>query len=77
MQDFYRCYATVSLEIIKNNILNIRKLLPKDTALMAVLKADAYGHGAAVVGKYIEPFIDSAGVATVEEGVEQIGRAHV
>ncbi len=70
MQDFYRCYATVSLENIKNNILNIRKLLSKDTALMAVLKADAYGHGAAVVGKYIEPYIDSAGVATVEEGVE-------
>lgn len=70
MQNFYRCYATVSLETIKNNILNIRRLLPNNTELMAVLKADAYGHGAAVVGKYIEPYIDSAGVATVEEGIE-------
>ena len=41
MQEFYRCYATVSLETIKNNILNIRKHLPKGTSLMAVLKADA------------------------------------
>ena len=70
MQEFYRCYATVSLETIKNNILNIRKHLPKGTSLMAVLKADAYGHGAVKVGKYIEKYIDRAGVATVEEGVE-------
>jgi alanine racemase len=70
MQGYFRCYAEVSLSAIVDNINNVRKKLPEGTALMAVLKADAYGHGAAVVGKHIEKYIDAAGVASVEEGIE-------
>lgn len=70
MQSYFRCYAEVSLSAIAGNIKNVRKMLPEGTMLMAVLKADAYGHGAAEVGKYIEKYIDAAGVASVEEGIE-------
>ncbi len=70
MQDYYRCYAVISLSAIEENIKNVRERLPQGTSLMAVLKADAYGHGAEAVGKRIEKYIDAAGVASVEEGLE-------
>lgn len=70
MSEFYRCYAEISMPAIVNNIKNIRKLLPAGTKLMAVLKADAYGHGADFVGPYIQPYIDAAGVASLEEALE-------
>ena len=70
MQEYYRCYAGISLTAIRRNVENIRRLLPEGTALMAVLKADAYGHGAVTVGKHIADMIDAAGVASVEEGIE-------
>ncbi len=70
MQEYCRCYALISLQAITKNIENIRKRIPKDTKLLAVLKADAYGHGAAAVGKHIEDKIDLAGVASVQEGIE-------
>jgi alanine racemase len=70
MQKYLRCYATVSLNAIAENIKKIKNLLPQGTKLMAVIKADAYGHGASVVGNYIEKMIDCAGVASLEEGIE-------
>ena len=70
MEEYFRCYAVVDLSAIEENIRQIRSHLPQGTQLMAVLKADAYGHGAAVVGRWIENSIDCAGVASVEEGIE-------
>ncbi len=70
MWKYYRCYASISLAAIRRNLENVRRLLPEGTALMAVLKADAYGHGAVTVGKHIADMIDAAGVASVEEGIE-------
>ncbi len=70
MQEYFRCYAEISLSAIVENLISVRKKIPNDTALMAILKADAYGHGAEVVGKHIEKYIDAAGVAAVEEGIE-------
>lgn len=70
MQSYFRCYAEVSLSAMAENVKNVRKLLPEGTKLMAVLKADAYGHGAVEAGRHIEKYIDAAGVASVEEGIE-------
>lgn len=44
-------YAVVDLNAIKRNIANIRKNLPEGTKFCAVVKADAYGHGSAMVSK--------------------------
>ena len=42
-----------------------------DTKTMAVIKTDAYGHGAVMVAKALEKIcVDAFAVATVEEGVE-------
>jgi alanine racemase len=69
---YYRVQANVNLDAIKHNLLEIRKKLKDDTRLMAVIKADAYGHGATALAKAIgdSAKIDYYGVAIIEEAVE-------
>ncbi len=42
----YRVWAEIDLAALKHNIATIRKTLEPRTRIMAVAKADAYGHGA-------------------------------
>lgn len=70
MSDYLRCYAEVSLPAIGHNIAEVRKRIAPDVKLLAVIKADAYGHGAVTVGKYLEDRVDYFAVATLEEAVE-------
>ncbi len=44
-------WAEVNLGAVAHNVREIRKLLQPDTKLMAVVKADAYGHGALPVAR--------------------------
>lgn len=68
--EFFRVFATISLDAIRDNIKKGRALLAPGTKLMGVVKADAYGHGAVPVAKAIEDLVDAYGVAMPEEGVE-------
>lgn len=68
--EYLRCYAQVSLPAIGHNIDEVRKRLAPGVKLLAVIKADAYGHGACRVGKYLEPRVNYFAVATLEEAVE-------
>jgi alanine racemase len=64
-----RCWVEVDLEAIKENTRAIRSALPSTAAVMAVVKADAYGHGIIPVSKAaLEAGVEGLGVATVEEG---------
>ena len=65
-----RLYAAVDLTRIKNNLNSIKKNLGEGIGVIAVLKADAYGHGARVVANYISDDIEMAGVAGVSEALE-------
>lgn len=66
-----RAWIEIDLNAIKHNIRELKSLLFPKTALMAVVKADAYGHGAVTVAKtVIEAGADWLGVATVPEGIE-------
>jgi alanine racemase len=57
----------VDLDAIRHNV---RTLKPEDAGLMAVVKADAYGHGdVAVAGAAVEAGATWIGVALVEEGL--------
>lgn len=61
-----RAWAEVSLANIKENCELIRSNV--DGAMIcAVVKADAYGHGATAVAKALEPMVDYFAVATVDE----------
>jgi alanine racemase len=57
----------IDLDAVRHNV---RRLLPKDAALMAVVKADGYGHGDAEVARAaLEAGATWVGVALVEEGL--------
>ena len=47
MDDYKRAYEDVNLDVIKNNVDIIMKRTKPGTKALIVVKADAYGHGAA------------------------------
>ncbi len=67
-----RTWAEVDLDAIMENYNISRRKLPHDTELCAVIKADAYGHGAGVLGPWMEKLgdIDLFAVAAPAEAVE-------
>ncbi len=65
-----RTWAEVNLGAIRHNIRTLKRRTA-DTRLMAVVKADAYGHGAVPVSlAALEAGAGSLAVVTVEEGAE-------
>ncbi len=60
--------SVIDLNAIKSNALKIRKILG-NRFFYAVVKADAYGHGAEEVARAIESFVDGFCVAIVDEGI--------
>lgn len=68
---YFRVTANVDLDAICNNILNIKKLIKKDTKIMAIIKADGYGHGALSIAKTLDDLgVDAFAIAIIEEGIE-------
>ncbi len=66
-----RAWVEIDSKAIENNSRVLKKFIGKDCFLMAVVKADAYGHGAETVAKSaLNGGADSLGVATLEEGIE-------
>ena len=61
----------IDLDAILYNMNSMHQNISEDTKIMAVIKADGYGHGAAEVAECIEHLDYLAGyaVATVEEGL--------
>lgn len=69
--DYYRVQANINLDAIRYNISQVKSRLHKDTKLMVIVKADAYGHGAVAVTKALENGLaDAFGVAIIEEAIE-------
>ena len=63
--------VTIDLDALGHNYYQIRSLLPKGVKIYAIVKADAYGHGAIYISRELEQLgVDGLGVATVEEGLE-------
>ncbi len=68
---YFRVTANINLDAINNNIKNIRSIISKDTKIMAIIKADGYGHGAVPVAKFLNSIdVDAYGIAIIEEGIE-------
>jgi len=64
-------YAEIDLEKLRSNFRSARKFIGDDVKYMAVVKADAYGHGAVECARVLEDEgIDWLGVALVEEAIE-------
>jgi alanine racemase len=64
-------FAAIDAAALRANLDAVRATLPAHVAVLAVVKANAYGHGAALVAPIFEAAgADSLGVATIEEGAE-------
>lgn len=70
MEEYLRTYVKIDLKAIEHNLNEVRKLIDDNVKVMAVIKADGYGHGAAVIGNFLKDKVDYFGVATIEEGIE-------
>jgi len=66
-----RCTASINLSAIKENYLYAKSLAPNSKAI-AIIKADAYGHGAIQVANELNEVADAYGVACIEEAIELI-----
>lgn len=64
-------WLEINLENIAYNMRSIRKNTPKDKKLLAVVKADAYGHGSVMIAPtLLASGADMLGVASIDEGVD-------
>ncbi len=63
-------WVEINLGTIEANARAIRKVVPPQVALMAVVKADAYGHGSAMVLNTLGAAgVSMAGVASMDEAI--------
>ena len=72
MKKFERVKAVVSLDAIAHNFAEMKKNIAKGTKIVAVIKADGYGHGAEAIARLIEDYdyIWGFAVATPEEALQ-------
>ncbi len=66
--------AVIHLNNIKHNAQCFKKLAP-NSQLLAIVKANAYGHNAIKVAQYLSSIADGFGVARIEEALEL--RTHI
>lgn len=66
-----RAWVEIDLEALHHNVRQFKQHLGDQTQLMAVVKADAYGHGAVMMAQAaLKAGASWLGVATVPEGIE-------
>ena len=66
-----RTWAEIDLDAIAHNYYEIRKKIKPDTKMCCVVKADAYGHGAATIAREYEALgAEWLAVSNLEEAEE-------
>ena len=64
-------WVEVNLDNIEKNILLLKKYLKPGSKLFAVVKADAYGHGAVMIAPVLlASGVDFLGVSSIDEGLQ-------
>lgn len=67
----FRCWAEIDSGALRHNLSEIKKHIPDDSSLLTVVKADAYGHGAARVARIcLQEGARYLAVAFLEEALE-------
>ncbi len=65
-----RAWAEINMSNLNHNVQAIRKVLPNGCGLMAVVKANAYGHGDVELAEYLNRMgVLAFAVATIDEGI--------
>lgn len=70
MDKYYRIRADIDLDAIRTNVTTLKSCIPEGKKMLAVIKANAYGHGAVEVAKALDALTDYYGVACLDEAVE-------
>ena len=66
-----RAWIEINMQNLQNNIEEIKKLIPEDCKIMAVVKANAYGHDMVKVASKLNQIgIENFAVATLSEAIE-------
>lgn len=63
-----RAMASIDLSALQHNCRVVRRLVGPDRKIVAMIKADAYGHGLLPVAKALTS-VDALGVATTDEAI--------
>lgn len=70
-ENLYRTWCEVSLDAITHNLNQFKSILPEKTRVMAVVKADAYGHGVQEVSRALaDSGADALAVAFIDEAMQ-------
>lgn len=64
----YNTYVNIDLDAISRNLEAVRRKAGVD--VMAIVKADAYGHGAVPIAQLLEPQCAMFGVSSIQEALE-------
>ena len=63
-------WVEVNIDNVSNNIKALKSCIPQDMKFLAVVKADAYGHGAAMLAPTLLACgVDMFGVASIDEAL--------
>ena len=64
-------WVEINLEYLAQNIQAIKKTIPSGKKMMAIVKADAYGHGAQMLAQtMLASGVDMFGVSSIDEGLD-------
>lgn len=65
-----RAWAEIDLSKVEHNVEEIRKLIPKTTKIMGIVKANSYGHGDIELSRALQACgVDFFGVSSIDEAV--------
>jgi alanine racemase len=77
MKKIYRCWAEIDLDALRGNLAWIRHRAGKETKVITVVKADAYGHGLRQIAALLmQSGTDVFGVANLAEAtaIRSVGK---
>ena len=64
-------WVEINLDAIEKNILSLKTIVKDNVKVLAVVKADAYGHGSSMIAPtLLASGVDYLGVASIDEGIE-------
>lgn len=68
-EKYHRGYVTINLNAVYDNMVNLKSKAKKGTNMIAVIKADGYGHGAVPIARTVDELCSAFAVATIEEAL--------
>lgn len=72
MEFLRRCWAEIDLSAVEYNVEEYKKLLPRGTELMCVVKASCYGHGDEIIVPFLQEVtgVEYFAVSNIEEAIK-------